>query len=189
MTREINAGERDPTSARQEWRTPRALAARIVERWAIDLDVMADADNRVVPRFIGMHGADDPDVSRRPVAIDALQHPWHEHGRSIFVNPPFALIAPVTARALHAAFGGATIVMLAPDNGDTRWYAAWVDAGAVVLRFRGRVAYEPSGGVIAAAGRAAFPSALYVLTPAAEPRRVGAPVPTWCIDPSTLDVL
>lgn len=36
MTRQINAGERSPIAPRQEWQTPRALAALIVKRWSID---------------------------------------------------------------------------------------------------------------------------------------------------------
>lgn len=189
MTREINAGEREPTAPRQEWRTPRALAALIVKRWAIDLDAMATADNRIVPRYIAPpYYVDGIGPERGPVAHDALLHHWAAYGSSIFLNPPFALLSIVTSKALQASEHGAHVVMLAPDNGDTRWYAAWVDAGAAVLRFRGRVAYEPAGEVEGKRG-AAFPSALYVLPGFAHRRRPGDAVPTFAIDPRTLEVL
>lgn len=189
MTREIHAGERSSTAPRQQWRTPRPLAALIVKRWSIDLDAMATADNRVVPRYIAPPGyVDGIGDERGPVAHDALLHPWAAYGRSIFVNPPFVLLAGATRAALQAANAGSTVVMLAPDNGDTRWYAAWVDAGAAVLRFRGRVNYEPEGEIEGRRG-AAFPSALYVMNDCALPRRPGDVVPTYVVDPRTLEVL
>ncbi len=187
MTREINAGERDPTAPRQEWQTPRALARLIVARWSIDLDAMARAENAIVPRFIQPGGVllGGPTGA---VANDALTCRWALWGSSIFCNPPFAVLAKAAGCAIQAAQMGAQMVFLAPDNGDTRWYAALVDAGAVVLRFRGRVAYEPSGAVEAKRG-AAFPSALYVMQAFSRPRVKGEAVPTFAVDPRTLEVL
>ncbi len=202
MTREINAGEH--RGARQEWRTARPLAALIVRRRNIDLDAMALRHNAIVHRFIGPSFVW---TKRRPralqpaarwvpcwaghdgcVAVDALATRWALHGRSIFVNPAFAVIARAVFRMIEAAAEGANVTMLAPDNGDTRWYTALVDAGARVYRFRGRVHYEAADGVHDR-GSAGFPSALYELDAHTPRREPGAPIPTFAMDPHTLEVL
>lgn len=206
MTREINAGERK--GARQEWRTARDVARRLAVKFGIDLDAMALAHNAIVPRFIG------PPVvitSRRPrrlqpaarwvfawegqrlhgrecVGVDAWALRWARLGKSVFCNPPFAHLKRAAFKAIETSQDGADVTFLAPDNGDTAWYAALVDAGATVFRFRGRLHYEGADGVLDR-GSAGFPSALYRLPALCAPRRPGAPVPTFAMDPDTLAVL
>jgi hypothetical protein len=185
MTRDIvNSDEK---VARQQWRTHPALAAWIVEKFNIDLDVMAHDGNAIVPRFIG-----DPMMScDRAVAVDAFAHRWAHFGRRIFLNPPFrCLKRPILVdRMLEAKGDGSTVVMLAPDNGDTRWFARLVDAGAAVHRFRGRPRYLPAGAAIDDKSGASFPSALLVLHPHHGPRGNGYCIPTWIIDAKTFEAL
>lgn len=187
MTREINAGEHSPTAPRQQWRTSRALGARIVERFGIDLDALASFHNALVPRYIAAEG----DLGE-PVAVDALAVRWSVFGTSIFANAPFVLLPRVAPKIIEAVDDGASVVLLAPDNGDTRWYTALVDRGAHVWRFRGRVHYEPDVGVESAGGGSAFPSSLYVFDQragAVERRVPGSPIPTFACDPRTLELL
>lgn len=211
MTREITANEH--RGSRQQWRTARALGRLIVVRRGIDLDAMALAHNAICERFIGpsflwaprrlrplqpwsrwvpawlgQRARNRDGELRECVALDALETRWALHGKSIFVNPPFAVLARAVYRAIEAAQAGSTVTMLAPDNGDTKWYAALVDAGARVLRFRGRVAYEPELGVDDG-GAAGFPSALYELDAFPTPRAPGSPIPTFAVDPKTLQLL
>jgi len=181
VTRNINCGSHALTAPRQEWRTPRLLASLIVGRWNIDLDAMAHAGNAIVPRFFApLH------LPEGAVALDASAVRWSDFGRNIFVNPPFASLGKTVQKAVEASEDGCTVVLLAPDNGDTKWYAAIVDAGAHVLRFRGRVQYEPAAGV--SSSQVAFPSALYVLVRHVRRPRGGI-VPTFAICPQTMNVL
>lgn len=151
MTRQIRT---DPTNAaRQEWRTPRKLAAAIVERWKIGLDACARAENAVCRYYIG------PDVAeferrernRACLAHDALSIPWANvaraaGARAIFCNPPFkqspAFIACGVAAACDPVWPVASVFLL-PANLDTKWFSALVSQGAELYAFRGRVKYEP----------------------------------------------
>lgn len=192
MTREIVG--KTHKAERQKWRTDPALAARVVQVFGIDLDAMATRHDTIVPRFI----CDPADPAstwpiNEAVAIDALDPlvRWQDHGRAIFVNPPFEMLSRgrLIEQIGSAVEGGALVVMLAPDNGDTRWYSRLVDWGAHVWRFRGRPRYVPAIEQIEDRAGAAFPSALYVLRPPLWARSRGASIPTFAVDPKTLAFL
>ncbi|MEI6481049.1 MAG: DNA N-6-adenine-methyltransferase [Candidatus Saccharibacteria bacterium] len=153
MTRQIRT---DPTNAaRQEWRTPRKLAAAIVERWKIGLDACARAESAVCRHYIGPDVAEIARHERNKtcVSVDALDGatPWAEAARlagtrAVFCNPPFkqslAFIACGVAAACNVDWP-VTAVFLLPANMDTKWFAALVSQGAELYAFRGRVKYEP----------------------------------------------
>lgn len=174
MTRGIRTGPKK--GERQEWRTPRQLAACIVEDHGIDLDAAATAHNAIVPRYIGppLPSHDPGEPSRGPgrpgrVATDALMTDWARFGRRAFCNPPFALAAAFIDAALLALSPGNTssplevAVFLLPCNLDTRWARRAIAFGAEVCPMSGRVRFEPPAGHVVDSHGPAFPTMLLIL--------------------------
>lgn len=188
MTRHLN--HRTRKGPRQKWRTGRGLAALIVERWGVDLDVAAEPCNAIVPHFIGPPGVTFPESDDYVcVGSDALVTPWELLGTVAFCNGPFALLLPMTRAAVRAKNEGMRTIILGPDNGDPEWALLAADEGATFYRFRGRPKYEPHDGSLNDSSGPGFPSTLMVFEPNA-PRRVqGTAVPTFWLDPTSLAVL
>jgi phage N-6-adenine-methyltransferase len=152
------------------WRTPRAVFDKLHEEFVFDLDLAADADNHLLPRYLGVGG----------LAPDALAVRWADVGKCGFLNPPYsaelirAFMRHVTAQAEH----GFTTVCLVPNSISTRW---WVETRwAVEIReIERRVPYLRSDGITIAG--AMFDSVVVVYRPQpgivrGQPRRV---VWTW----------
>lgn len=118
---------------RQCWRTPRRLAAALVRLFDLDLDIAANAANRVCPEHWGL------DVGR-----DATREAWPAE-RRIFCNPPFALGSRFAPRALEHRDAGGFGVWLIIDRG-TEWLESFL-AETRFYRFKWRVQYEPAPGV------------------------------------------
>ena len=100
------------SSASEDWATPRALAAYLVELHGITLDVCAAAGNSVVPSFISKEE-------------NALVVPWKG---TCFMNPPYGRgIGTWVERAYEQSkIYGSKIVCLLPSRTDTKWWHEFV---------------------------------------------------------------
>lgn len=183
------------------WRTGLALGGLIVRTWNVDVDVAALPENSVCERFIApppMMPDDDGVMQpvilknvpgRICVARDALTTPWAPHGKSAYCNSPFAKLLQFMKQAVAAKNEGMHVVVLGPDNGDTEWAKLAADEGATFYRFFGRPAFVPHDSTIDDSSGAGFPTALHVFKPYAPRRKVGDPVPTYWLDPTTFRML
>jgi phage N-6-adenine-methyltransferase len=101
------------SSASENWATPRALAAALVKRYGIEIDVCATAENAVVPKFFSKED-------------DALNLPWR--GRC-WMNPPYGrTIGQWVMRAAEMnRIYDSKIVCLLPSRTDTKWWHAWIE--------------------------------------------------------------
>lgn len=142
------------SSAQQDWRTPRDLF-RAVDALAggFTLDAAADAENHLVPRWLG------PGSYRRS---DALTCSWVDsyNGERVWLNPPYGRDLPKFAAKAVAevtAERSLTVWMLVPARVDTRWWKLLMERADEVRFIAGRVRFETAEG---AKDAAPFPSAI-----------------------------
>lgn len=148
------------------WRTPRDLFVALHREFGFQVDLAANANDRLLDRWLGPGG----------LAEDALTTPWTQHGRRGFLNCPYSstLIAAFMEKAALEMRAGFTTVMLTPYTVDTRWWQHTQDA-AEIREIPHRVKYLRADGVTAAG--AMFGSAIVVFRPQpgvvrGDPRRV-----------------
>lgn len=152
--------------ASDHWRTPRDLFLALHAEFGFQVDLAADATNRLLARWLGPGG----------LAPDALRADWTDYGRRGWLNPPYSteLIARFCGKALTEAGRGFTTVALLPYTPSTRWWACTHDA-AEIRELPARVKYLKADGATPAS--AMFPSAVVIWRPQpgvlrGEPRRV-----------------
>ena len=142
------------TSAKSDWRTPRALFDLLDREFAFDTDAAANADNALCRTFYG------PGSPVRQNALTAA--PWK--GRC-FLNPPYGkVIGEWTRKAwLTCVMGTPLVVALLPARTDTLWFYNSCVRHATEIRFiRGRIRFSEQGS-------APFPSAIVIFRHARMP--------------------
>lgn len=118
-----------PGSSKQDYGTPPELLSAVEQRFGqIAFDLAADVENAVVPLCFTK-------------ADDALAQDWTRLRGVLWLNPPFARIAPWAAKCLESASRGRTIVMLTPASIGARWFEAHVNRSALVLALAPRLTF------------------------------------------------
>lgn len=126
-----------PGKSRQDYGTPGDFIAAVERRFGrLAVDLAARADNAKAPTWID----EDADSLATATRWDGLCD------RLLWLNPPFANIAPWAAKCLlHAeacaALGG-RIFLLTPASVGANWYSAHVHQKALVLFLNGRITFE-----------------------------------------------
>lgn len=114
-------------SVQQTWVTPDDVFKPIDDEFHFTLDAAADADNAKAPKFFTREQ-------------DGLKQDWGSH--TVWVNPPYgdskSKLSDWVKKAAHAAFDGATVVMLIPARTNTAWFHEWCLARGEVRFIRGR---------------------------------------------------
>lgn len=143
MTAHVTTYHR-PLAQRDDWETPSALFNAVHSVFRFTLDAAAEPHNTKCARFF------TPE-------IDGLAQDWgHE---TVWVNPPYGKhITAWVEKAVSAARGGATIVMLVPARTDTWWWQRHVEPREHRC-LQGRIRF------VGAPGRAPFGCALVVFRP------------------------
>jgi hypothetical protein len=90
-----------------------------------------------------------PNVDPDAVALDSLKQDWHKILAPdipvrplLFLNPPFADIAPWAAKCAAEARLGAEILFLVPASVGSEWFAEHVWKHACVYLLRGRLCFD-----------------------------------------------
>jgi phage N-6-adenine-methyltransferase len=117
----------DLTSGNACWETPPAIFAALNDQFGpFDLDICADAQRALYPRYFGP-GSD--------LSVDALIADWSAHGFAGYCNPPYgAFIGKILPVAKAQARLGFTSVFLIPMR-VTRAFKAHIMQGAADLLF------------------------------------------------------
>lgn len=72
---------------------------------------------------------------------DALKQTWHKISGLLWLNPPFADIAPWAEKCFLESEKGARVLMLVPASVGTNWYADFVHRKALVTFIRPRLTF------------------------------------------------
>lgn len=156
-------------SAADGWRTPPQLFALLDREFGFGIDVAADADNALCPRY----------YTRQRSALDPHRC-WHTAAGPAWCNPPYGRgVSAWTARAVREAQQcRATVVLLVAARTDTGWWHTDVLPYADEIRLlRGRLVF--GNGPTAAAAGAPFPSAIVVFRPSAGRMGTGPRIWGW----------
>lgn len=117
----------------QGWRTPRALAERLVAEYGCVLDAAADKDNAVCATFYdGEEGS------------DGLKQPWIAPEAGVWVNPPYEDPTAWAIKAREEVFfveSCARVVMLLPAAVGTKWFTHACHLGEVHI-FDERIRFD-----------------------------------------------
>lgn len=119
----------------QEYATPRDFVEAVRKRLGItnfSWDLAASSDNTVCPRYI--------DVATNSLTVD-----WNNLGQRdcwLWLNPPFADIAPWARKCAEESDKGARIVFLVPASVGSNWYAQYVHGKSLVLFIRPRLSFD-----------------------------------------------
>lgn len=160
------------------WRTPRELFLALHAEFGFQLDLAANAQDRLLQRWLGPGG----------LADDALAVSWADHGRRGFLNSPYSstLISAFLAQAAMEARNGFTTAALIPNTPDTGWWQAYVLQAAEIRDIPHRLKFGRPNGLPAV--QAMFPSAVAIFRPQpgvlrGDPRRV-----VWTFRPQAMEV-
>lgn len=125
--------------ARDDWATPKDIAAPWIALWGLQIDAAAEAWNAKLPKFFSPKD-------------DALSVDWVRQAEIEGVPPRFWLNPPYgrglekwIAKAYDEATKGATVVLLLPASTDTIWFHTYVKQG-LYLFYRGRIQFETEAG-------------------------------------------
>ena len=160
------------------WGTPRALAAEMVRRYGIWLDVCATAETSVCEYYIAPPGYVEPPGENRlnPVLArllyhDALSdHPWDVaesikrvigvpvDARAVWMNPPYSNPTPWVRRAAEEG-RHITVVGLLKADTSTNWWREYVATCADEVWFLPRLKHMGAPSV------ANFPQAIVIWRP------------------------
>jgi len=135
------------TSAREVYRTPRALFRQLDAEFRFRLDAAALPDNALCEQFY-------------TPADDGLSQPWED---PTWCNPPYGPreTGRWVRKAAEDAGRGVTSVLLIPARVDTCWWHDRIAGRAEVRFIRGRLTFEGQ------ATPAPFPAAIVVFGPLA----------------------
>lgn len=138
------------SSAKSDWRTPRALFDRLNRQWGpFDLDAAASEDNHLCDVWL-----------TESAASDGLTVDWRNAGaHRVWLNPPYGrgITGKWVAKAYAESLKGCRVVLLLPARTDAAWFHDLVKPHAFHLEFiRGRIRFE------GAASGAPFPSLVAV---------------------------
>lgn len=123
------------------WSTPDDFFAELEKEFHFTLDVCATADNAKCDDYY-------------TEAMDGLSLKWDG---IVWCNPPYGRnINKWIKKAINAALGGATVVMLLPARTDTKWFHELVYRRAEIRFVRGRLKFGGSNNA------APFPSMICI---------------------------
>lgn len=145
------------SSARQDWRTPRALFDALDAEFRFTTDVAASRENALCAHFF--------DAER-----DALRQEWI--GRRAYCNPPYKLAAEFLRKAAEENARGVTTVLLIPARTDTSYWWKHALQAAEIRFLPGRLKFGGGG-----ENSAPFPSAVVIFDGVERPDRT--PVVRW----------
>lgn len=129
----MSTPEQRPGRSRQDYGTPRAFLDAVEIRFGrIVFDLAATSQNKVVDDHFGPGSG---------AVHDALVVAWPTHGGLLWLNPPFADLAPWAAKCAVEQSAGARIAMLVPAGVGTLWYASHVEPNAYVFALRPRLTF------------------------------------------------
>jgi phage N-6-adenine-methyltransferase len=136
MTTKTTSGVRQTTGkglSRQDYGTPREFLDAVEKRFGtISWDLAAHADNKKALRWYGP-GSHDGE--------DSFAASWVLPGRLLWLNPPFANIAPWAAKcAAHAKVS--EITMLVPASVGSNWFRDHVAGVADTYLLNGRMSFD-----------------------------------------------
>lgn len=108
------------------WSTPQEFFDRLNEEFQFTLDACALPENAKCERYF------TPEQ-------DGLQQEWTG---AVWCNPPYGrTVCKWIQKAILAARGGATVVMLLPARTDTKWFHDFIYEKAEVRFVRGRLKF------------------------------------------------
>lgn len=117
--------------SKQDYATPPELRRAVESRFGpIAYDLAADSKNAVAVRYITEEE-------------DSFTVDWHNlsPGNLLWLNPPFAKIAPWAKKCATEAESGAKIALLVPAAVGSNWFAEHVFGQSLVLLIRPRVKF------------------------------------------------
>jgi len=122
--------------SKQDYQTPPEFLRAVVRQFGtITLDVAADAENRVCPRYVGVGS----DLGANALAID-----WAEFsapGAVVWCNPPFSDMAPWAERCKFYRARPWWTLLLAPASVGSRWFGNFVDGYSVTFWISPRITF------------------------------------------------
>lgn len=119
-----------PGASRQDYGTPRELLDAVRSRFGtITVDLAAHVRNRVAPDWIGPER-------------DSLAQDWTRYGGLLWLNPPFAKIAPWAAKCAASVGPTRTILLLTPASIGSRWFVDHVWRRALVIALVPRLTFD-----------------------------------------------
>lgn len=104
------------SSARQDWKTPKAFYQALDSEFRFDFDPCPPN-----PKF------------------DGLSVEW---GHRTFCNPPYNQIAKWVAKANYEAAKGKTVVLLIPSRTDTKWWHDYCMKAREIRFIKGRLKFD-----------------------------------------------
>jgi site-specific DNA-methyltransferase (adenine-specific) len=122
-----------PGRSKQDYSTPQDFMRAVESRFGSPTwDLAASFGNRKAPNWIG-------------VERDSLSVAWHELRGPLWLNPPFANIAPWAEKCLNESIKGARVLFLTPASVGSNWYRDFIHDRARVLFLNGRITFEGCG--------------------------------------------
>jgi phage N-6-adenine-methyltransferase len=117
--------------SKQDYGTPWEFIRSVVRRFGqLHFDLAASEDNRKADRFY-------------TEADDSLAQDWTRLEGNLWLNPPFANIAPWAEKcALSSAHRNGFILFLTPASVGANWFADHVHRKALVLGLSPRLTFE-----------------------------------------------
>jgi len=126
-----------PGKSKQDYATPREFIAAVEKRFGkLDWDLAATWRNAVTTDFYGMQESG--------VFRDSLEQNWRRLEGNLWLNPPFAQIAPWAAKCAGSSYRGATnrIFFLTPASVGANWFWQYVWPHALVLPIHPRLSFD-----------------------------------------------
>lgn len=141
------------SSAKMDWRTPRAVLDRVCRLGPIGLDPCPSPD---AANWIAEVNTPWPEYDGLTADWAVVYGSAYQPG-PVFVNPPYGrALAAWMGKCAEEAARGREIIGLVPARPDTRWFKHCWSANAICF-WRGRIKFETDSGPMAPAP---FPSAL-----------------------------
>jgi phage N-6-adenine-methyltransferase len=121
-----------PGKSVQDYQTPRVFLDAVVCRFGeIGFDLAAAPHNTVVPgKFF--------DVDE-----DALEHVWPVYDTWLWLNPPYARLAPWAAKCVEAMKLGSRILLLTPASTGSNWFQEYLVPNGHVIDLGPRIIFPP----------------------------------------------
>lgn len=116
--------------SKQNYGTPRAFIATVEKRFGpLAWDLAATPENAKAPRFF-------------TEADDSLKQDWLSLEGNLWLNPPFADIAPWAKKASECARRVGFLFLLTPASIGTEWFARHCHGSGYVLGLSPRLTFE-----------------------------------------------
>lgn len=117
-------------NSKQDYATPWEFIRAVEARFGmITLDLAADKHNAKSTRYI----------SKRQ---DSLKQQWRQRSGLLWLNPPYADIAPWAKKCAVEHAAGARIALLVPASVGANWFAEYVHGHALWLGLHPRIVFQ-----------------------------------------------